>query len=164
MRCTVCGMGKATDWLFMVGAPTATAIWQWHASGCRGPNPLGSVAVPYADGDTAVGDVLYVCRVDWPGHRFTLMGRLEARSVRRVARDTRQTALVVAKRGSATKVMPVSVPQATVDALRFLHFNGTEHHVKRGPAGEIRSGQFGGKGNLRELVAGSDLLDAALEP
>lgn len=154
---------ERVEWLSFVGAEKAAEIWQWHNRGRKGPNPLAALPIPYTGGeDLEPGDRLYVCYVNFPGTRFELLGRLDVRSLSPIARDGRETAVAIAKRGTATRADPVGLPQSVVDALRFLHRDGSEHHVKRAGTGDIRSGQFGGRSNLRELVAGAELLDAAL--
>jgi hypothetical protein len=150
-------------WLFVVGRPTVANIWAWHAAGRRGPNPLASFAAPYGAGKAEPGDTLYLVNVNWPGSRFELLGRVVVRTALPVARDTRDTVLIVAKRGSASRSAPVSLPARTVDRLRFLHNDGTEHQVKRSADGSIKSGQFGGRANLRQLVAGRTALDRELD-
>lgn len=150
---------EAYDWLFFVGSEFERDVRAWHAGGRRGPNSLGSVAVPYEARQVAPGDRLFVLTVTFRGTRMTLLGRLEAGSVRTIYHDTRKTALIVAKRGTATRSEPSDLPRSVVDRLVFEHADGTPHHVHRQSDGTISPSQFAGStSNLRVVLPGGARL------
>jgi hypothetical protein len=138
----------------------------WNKATRRRNEPLlqgdavSAIYIPYGKGRIARGDVIYCVGLEAGGLR--LITRLHAEALDDDLQDDETVWVDDVEAEAVDADFHRVVPDEVIDAVRYLHVNGTEHRVRRDAGGGVLPHAFAGRSSIRELRAGCDLLDALL--
>lgn len=138
----------------------------WNKKTRRRNEPLlqndavSAIYIPYGKQRVARGDVIYCVGLEADGLR--LITRLQAASLDDDLDHPRSIWVDDVEAEAVDADFHRVVPDAVVDAIRYLHADGTEHRMRRNVQGRVLPNAFQGWASIRELTAGPDALDALL--
>jgi len=121
---------------------------------------VSAIHIPYGKHCVARGDVIYCVGLEAGGLR--LITRLHAASLDDDLDHPRSIWVEDVEAEAVDADFHRVVPDEVVDAVRYLHADGTEHRIRRDVQGRVLPHAFQGWASIRELTAGPDALDALL--